>query len=171
MANWPEFRPGALLKCLVAHGVDFVVVGGIAMIGHGSARNTNDLDICYATDAANLEALGSALVELGATLRGVVDDVPFVPDASTLRRTSILTLGSPDGDIDLLVGPSGSPAYDELRVHAERVTMDGMSILIASLDDLQAMKRTANRAKDRIDLEEIEVIRRLRARGIGPAAD
>lgn len=164
MANWPEFRPGALLKRLVAHGVDFVVVGAIAMIGHGSARNTNDLDICYSTDAANLEALGSALVELGATLRGVADDLPFTPDASTLRRTSMLTLSSPDGDIDLLVGPGGSPPYAELRTHAERITLDGMSILIASLDDLESMKRTANRPKDRIDLEEIEVIRRLRAR-------
>jgi hypothetical protein len=148
--------------------VDFVVVGGIAMIGHGSTRNTNDLDICFSTNPANLEALGSALVELGATLRGVTEDVPFVPDASTLRRTSILTLASPDGDIALLVGPTGSPAYEELRAHADRVTLDGMSILIASLDDLEAMKRAAGRAKDRLDLEEIEVIRRLGARGIGP---
>jgi len=43
-----------------------------------------------------------------------------------------------------------------------------MSILIASLDDLEAMKRAANRPKDHLDLEEIEVIRRLRKRGIGP---
>jgi len=119
VANWPEFRPAALLKRLVAHGVDFVVVGGIAMIGHGSARTTSDLDICYSTNAANLEALGAALVELGATLRGIVDDVPFVPDAATLRRTSILTLSSPDGDIDLLVTPPGS--YDNLRTQADRI--------------------------------------------------
>ncbi len=171
MANWPEFRPGALLKRLVAHGVDFVIVGGVAMIGHGSARNTNDLDICYATNAANLDALGTALVELGATLRGIDEDVPFIPDAATLRRTSILTLSSPDGGIDLLVGPSGSPAYDELRRRAARVTIDGMSILIASLDDLESMKRAADRPKDRLDLEEIEVIRRLKARGIGPPTD
>ena len=37
-----------------------------------------------------------------------------------------------------------------------------MAILIASLDDLEAMKRAANRPKDRLDLEEIAVIRRLR---------
>ncbi len=43
-----------------------------------------------------------------------------------------------------------------------------MAILVASLDDLEKMKRAANRPKDRLDLEEIEVIRRLRARGIGP---
>lgn len=164
MEKWPEFRPTALLKRLVAHGVDFVVVGGIAMVAHGSARVTRDLDICYATDEANLEALGAAMVELGASLRGVSDDVPFVPDAQTLRRTTMLTLNSPDGPIDLLVGPEGAPSYDVLRAHADRVTIDGVAVLIASLDDLEAMKRTAGRGKDKLDLEEIEAIRRLRAR-------
>jgi len=162
--NWPEFHLGALIKRLVSHGVDFVVVGGIAMVGHGSARITRDLDVCYATDPANLEALGGALVELRARLRGVDDDVPFAPDSQTLRRTTILTLDSVDGWIDLLVSPPGAPAYEQLRSHAERVTIDGVAVLIASLDDLEAMKRAAGRPIDEIDLEEIEVIRRLRER-------
>jgi hypothetical protein len=163
--NWPEFRPGALLKRLVAHGVDFVVVGGIAMVAHGSARITLDLDICYATDAANLEALGATLVELGASLRGIDDDVSFVPDAHTLRRATIVTLDTSDGPIDLLGRPTGSPDYKTLRARSERAILDDVAILIASLDDLEAMKRAAGRPKDKLDLEEIEVIRRLRRRG------
>jgi hypothetical protein len=163
VANWPDFRPTALLRVLIGHGVDFVVVGGVAMSGHGSARFTNDLDVCYATDRANLEALGAAMMALGARLRGVSDDVPFVPDARTLRRASILTLESSEGNIDLLVGPAGAPAtYALLRERAERVLMDDVAFLIASLDDLEAMKRAAGRPKDHVDLEEIEVIRRLR---------
>ena len=161
--SWPDFRPTALLRVLIAHGVDFVVVGGVAMSGHGSARFTNDLDICYATDQANLEALGAAMMELGARLRGVSDDVPFVPDARALRRASILTLESPEGNIDLLVGPAGAPrSYAEMRQRAERVVMDDVAFLIASLEDLESMKRAAGRSKDLVDLEEIEVIRRLR---------
>jgi predicted nucleotidyltransferase len=168
LAQWPEFQPTPLIKRLVQHGVDFVIVGGIAMIAYGSARFTQDLDICYATDLANLEALGAAMVELGAMLRGVPHDVPFVPDAQTLRQTSILTLETSDGPIDLLVAPAGAPDYAQLRSRAERATIDGVGILIASLDDLEAMKRASDRPKDLIDLEEIEVIRRLRARGVGP---
>jgi predicted nucleotidyltransferase len=160
--DWPDFHPSALLKRLVAHGVDFVVIGGIAMVGHGSARITRDLDICYATDLANLDALGQAMVEVGAKLRGVDEEVPFVPDAHALRRTSILTLESSDGWIDLLVSPPGAPAFERLRARAERVMIDGVAVLIASLDDLESMKRAAGRPIDRIDLEEIEVIRRLR---------
>lgn len=158
----PEFRPTALLRELVARGVDFVVIGGIAMIGHGSARSTRDLDVIYALDAANLRALGEVMVDLGARLRGVEAPVPFVPDARTMRQTSILTLDTPLGWIDLLVSPAGSPAYAQLKARAERITIDGIVVPIASLDDLESMKRAAGRPKDLLDLEEIEVIRRLR---------
>jgi hypothetical protein len=160
--NWPEFRPAPLLGRLVAHGVDFVVIGGVAMVLYGSSRNTNDLDIVYATDASNLEVLGEAMAELGAKLRGVPDDAPFVPDARTLRQMSISTLDSDEGRIDLLVAPAGAPPYTRLRERAQRVTLNGSAFLIASLDDLESMKRAAGRAKDQIDLEEIEAIRRLR---------
>lgn len=152
------------MRRLVDQGVDFVVVGGIAMIAHGSGRFTQDLDICYSTDAANLEALGNVLVELGARLHGIPEEVPFVPGARALRRTMILTLDSDDGKIDLLVDPAGAPRYILLRDRAIEAELDGITVLVASLDDLEAMKRAAGRPKDLVDLEEIEVIRRLQAR-------
>lgn len=169
MDNFPEFSPDRLLPRLVGRGVDFVVVGGMAMVLHGSARVTHDLDICYATDRTNLDLLGSVLVELGATLHGVEDQVPFVPDGATLRRAGILTLDTPDGRLDLLFQPAGARSYDELRQRAVRMDLGGYGVLVASLDDLAAMKRAAGRAKDLVDLEEIEVIRRLGGGGPGDA--
>jgi hypothetical protein len=145
--------------------VDFVVVGGIALVFHGSARITQDLDICFASDQANLDVLGSALSKLGARLRGIADDVPFTPDGDALRRISIATLDTADGPLDLLREPPGAPSYDDLRRRAQRVQIDGVAVLVASLDDLEAMKRATGRPKDDLDLEEIEVIRRL---GPGP---
>jgi hypothetical protein len=131
------------------------------MVAHGSGRLTQDLDICYSTDAANLDALGNALVELGAKLHGIPEQIPFVPDARTLRRTMILTLDSDDGRIDLLVNPAGAPRYAVLRDHAIEADLDGVVVLIASLEDLESMKRASGRPKDQLDLEEIEVIRQL----------
>ncbi len=162
--SWPEFRPTQLLRRLTARGVDFVVVGGIAGVAHGAARLTQDLDICYAPDQANLDALGDALTELRARLRGVAEDVPFVPDGATLRRTQFLTLDSSEGPIDLLVDPAGSPGYAALRRQAERLDVGGLSVLVASLHDLMSMKRAAGRTKDLADLEELEAIQRLRRR-------
>ena len=164
--NWSEFSSIGLLRTLVAHGVDFVVVGGIAMVYQGSARLTQDLDICFEPSQANLNVLGQAMIELGAKLRGISDDVPFVPDGRALRQLSIATFDTRHGAIDLLRQPPGAPPYDALRHRADRIETEGMAILVASLDDLEAMKRAADRPKDRLDLEEIEVIRRLRARVI-----
>ncbi|MDX6697286.1 MAG: hypothetical protein QOE65_683 [Solirubrobacteraceae bacterium] len=165
MATWPEFHPRRLLRELVARGVDFVVVGGMAMVLHGSARVTRDLDLSYAIDGANLDLLGRVLIDLGAKLRGVDEDVPFVPDGRTLRRTGILTLDTPAGWLDLLFQPAGAPPYEELRRRAVRMDLGGFGVLVASLDDLAAMKRAAGRPIDLIDLEEIEVIRRLTEAG------
>lgn len=164
MASWPEFSATELLRHLVRRGVDFVVVGGIAMVIHGSARLTQDLDICFATDDANLSVLGAALSEVGAKLRGIAEEVPFVPDSRALRQLSIVTLETRHGPLDLLREPSGAPPYEELRRRATRIEIDGMAVLVASLDDLASMKRVAGRPKDRLDLEEIEVIKRLGGR-------
>jgi len=167
LAEWPELDLEALLRALVSHGVDFVIVGGIAVIAHGSARITRDLDICYATDQANLDVLGAALLDLGARLRGVSEEVPFIPDGRTLLRTTILTLDTNHGWIDLLAAPSGAPPYAALRERAERVTFGDIAVLVAALDDLASMKRAAGRPRDLVDVEEIEVIRRLRRRTPG----
>lgn len=58
------FDPLRLLKTLQRHRVRFVVIGGIAGRLWGSTTVTNDLDICYGRDGANLDALASALRDL-----------------------------------------------------------------------------------------------------------
>jgi hypothetical protein len=157
----PDFTPRALLQCLVDAGLDFIVVGGIAAIAHGSAYLTGDLDITYAPDEENLERLGQVLVSLGARLRGVTDDVPFIPDGRTLRRTRVLTLETPLGLIHLLAQPDGAPVYGELRSRAERDVIAGVEVAYASLEDLIAMKKAAGRPKDLVAVEELEAIRRI----------
>jgi len=148
-----------LLQRLVDGGVDFVVIGGVAVIAQASPRITKDLDICYSREASNLEALGAMLVGAEAKLRGVDEDLPFVADARTLLRTMILTLRTADGDIDLLVEPSGCPRYEILKARADRIEVEGLPVLIASIDDLIAMKRAAGRPQDLIDLEALEIAR------------
>ncbi|HEX8065003.1 MAG TPA: hypothetical protein VF520_00600 [Thermoleophilaceae bacterium] len=162
MAHWPEFNPRAQLRRLVRREADFVVVGAFAAVLHGSSRLTADLDIAFAPDRANLEALATALVDLKARLRGVEEDVPFVPDADTLRRVSILTLDTDEGPLDLIREPPGAPSYAILRRRAEPYDVDGMEVPTASIEDLIEMKRAAGRTKDLADVEELEAIRALR---------
>lgn len=164
----PELRLRALLQRLTEHGVDFVIVGGVAVILQASPRFTRDLDICYAPEQENLDRLGEVLVELGAKLRGIEEDLPFVPDARALRHTQMLTLVTADGGLDLLVEPEGSPSYPALRRRADDIDLDGIGVRVASIDDLIAMKRAAGRPQDLVDLESLELARRRRRVDTGP---
>lgn len=161
MSELPDFSARRLLARLAATGVDFVVVGGIAAIAHGSVHFTDDLDITYAPDTENLERLGRLLVDIDARLRGVAEEVPFVPDGRTLRRTRVLTLSSPLGPVDLLAQPDGSPVYEHLRARATEAVIEGLVVPVASLDDLIAMKKAAGRPKDLVAVEELEAIQRI----------
>jgi hypothetical protein len=160
-----EFRPRGLLEHLARHSVDFVVVGGIAAALHGSERNTFDLDICPAQDAANLDALGAALIEIDARLRDIDEDIPFLPDGRSLAGIEILRLSTSLGPLDVLVRPHGSPPYAALRRRATQMDVGSPApVRIASIDDLIAMKRETDRPKDRDDIESLEALARLSRR-------
>lgn len=163
VSTMPELQLIPLLRRLAQESIDFLVIGGVAVEIHGYARFTKDLDIVYATNAANLERLGSVLLELGARLRGF-EDLPFVPDVHTLRRAQILTLVTPLGSLDLLVDPEGSARYDEMRARALTVDVNGTEIRVVALEDLLAMKRAARRPQDLADVDALLTIQRVRRR-------
>jgi hypothetical protein len=164
VANWPDYNPAVLLGRLLDARVDFVIIGGIAVVLQAMPRFTKDLDICYSTSEENLKALGDVLVSLNARLRGIEETIPFVPDARTLRGTQILCLTTPVGDIDLLVDPSGARPYKTLRQHADTMELAGQQVAVASIEDMLLMKRAAGRPQDLIDIESLEAARRLRRR-------
>ncbi len=147
-----------LLRTLSAHGVDFVVVGGMAGLAHGSAFPTFDLDVAYGRERGNLRRLADALRELDVSLRGAPADLPFQLDAETLRRGANFTFDSPYGSFDILGDAAGMTSYDELRGNALVATIEGIEVRVASIDHLIAMKRAANRTKDKLMVEEYIVI-------------
>jgi hypothetical protein len=161
-AEWPELDVEEMLRRFVAAGVDFVVVGGVAMIILGSSRLTRDLDIVFATDPGNLKSLGGVLVGLNARLREVPDDVPFMLDERTLSNVELLTLDTSAGWLDVHRRLDGAPSYEALRKRAERHDLGDFSVLVAAPDDMLAMKQAAGRPVDLADIEELKAIKRLR---------
>jgi predicted nucleotidyltransferase len=161
-AEFPALDVEEILRRLTTGGVDFVVIGGIALVLLGSARMTRDLDIVFAPDEANLDALGRVLVDLDARLRAIEDDVPFVPDGATLRTVQLLTLSTSAGWFDVHRIVEGAPSYPRLRANAERVDLGEFTVLVASPNDLIAMKQAAGRPQDMIDVETLAAIKRLR---------
>ena len=153
------FDPLRLLQALDRNGVRFVVIGGIAGRLHGSPTVTRDLDICYARDGANLEALALALQELHARLRGVAEPVPFRLDARALAAGDSFTFETDAGDFDVLGTPAGTSGYEELLRTADELDLDGLRVRIASIEALIEMKRAAGRRKDMVEVEILAAVR------------
>lgn len=139
-----------------------MIIGGIAATLQGSTTITRDFDVCYSRDRTNVERLASALRELNARLRGVDGDVPFQLDAASLRNGLNFTFKTKHGDFDCLGDPGGGFDYELLKRNADKVNVAGLKVIVASLDDLIAMKRAAGRNKDRIEVENLSALREVR---------
>jgi len=153
------FDPLRALRTLSRHEVRFVVIGGLGARLHGSPSVTNDTDVCYQRSPANLERLAAALGELHAELRGADGEAPFQLDAKTLAAGDHFTLTTDAGNLDLLGTPAGVDGFDALEREAEVFRLDGLTVAVASIEDLISMKRAAGRPKDLIEVEVLGALR------------
>jgi hypothetical protein len=147
------------LRALTTGGVDFVVIGGIAVMAHGFVRATADTDITASPDRANLERLSAVLKELDAVLPGAD---PLAGDPASARSLSFG--GNPRfetrlGRLHVVQSPKGAPGYKELASRADVVEVDDLVLRICSYPDLVAMKKTAARDQDRVDLAALRQAR------------
>jgi hypothetical protein len=147
-----------ILEALEGHGVEFVIVGGIAGLAHGSSYPTYDLDIAYSRGDANLERMAAALRELEVTLTDAPSDLPFRIDAATLRAGANFTFDTRFGRFDILGHIDGVKSFDDLKAGSVPAVLEGRDVRVASIDDMIAMKRASNRTKDRLMLEDYIVI-------------
>lgn len=148
----------ALLGILAEAGVEFIVVGGVAAVAHGSARLTADLDIVYRRTPDNLARLAQALRPCEPYLRGAPRGLPFRWDAETLRRGLNFTLTTTLGDIDLLGEIAGGGAYEDLEPHSIVLHPFGFACRFLGLEKLIEVKRAAGRPRDLEAIAELEAI-------------
>jgi hypothetical protein len=149
-----------LVEALASAGVEFVVIGGVAMVLRGSTRVTIDLDVCYERSPENLQRLAGALRPFHPRLRGAPPELPFLWDERTLRSGLNFTLTTDLGDIDLLGEVPGIGAFPEVAAGASGLELAGRQIRVLDLDALERSKRAAGRVKDLLDLAELAAIRR-----------
>lgn len=151
-----------ILSTLVERGIRFVLVGGVAATIHGSARFTNDIDLCYDTAPDNVDRLVALLTEWRAYLRGVEPGRPFMLDRRTFRTTPLLTLTSTVGAIDLLDHVPGVGDYTDAVKGSEIVRIGATEFRALTLVALIASKQAVRRKKDLEHLIELEAILALR---------
>lgn len=160
------FDPERIIEALDRHGVDYLLVGGLAANAYGATRPTHDVDCMPERSQENLDRLAAAMRELGARFR--VDGDPDaealkVPlDAAMLDRVQVATWRTDAGLFDTL---ADIPDRDGRRVgytvlvgDAETIRIHGYEVRTASLEAIVASKQYANRPKDHEALPELEAL-------------
>lgn len=150
------FDAQEILRVLAAHGVDFVVIGGIAVQAHGYIRWTKDLDVIVRPTTLNFSRLSEAFRELEAEVRHA--GTLKLTDPHQLRRAPLVPVLTTAGPLDVVniehvAGPPRS--YEGLRHDALVVELSGSEVAVAGLADLIRMKRAAGRKHDLADIEAL----------------
>ncbi|HEX4668781.1 MAG TPA: hypothetical protein VH275_02235 [Solirubrobacterales bacterium] len=140
-----------ILRALAEHGVDYVLIGGLAVQTHGHVRTTNDADLIPAPDPANMQRLAAALLELDARVLNTGEEDTAV-DAKMLPRATIWQFVTRDGGIDVMHEVPGGRPYAELSKRALHVRLGDIDVPVVDLDDLIQMKLARGRPVDLADV-------------------
>lgn len=160
-----ELDADTLLRTLLAHEVDFIVIGGFAVVAHGYVRGTQDLDIALGPEPENRRRLHAALTALNGEHADQGDfrpegmRVPLAPEG--LNEGANWAIDTTAGRIDVFQWVAGLDDLEPLWKSAVEGEIPGVGLVrFAGYDDVIAMKRAAVRPEDETDLARLR-----RARG------
>jgi predicted nucleotidyltransferase len=146
-----------LLRRLSEAGVEFVLVGGLAVNAWGVVRGTKDVDVVVAPDPANLKRVAEVAVAAGGHVQRGEALLGSPPSIATLLATGEQVAIETDlGRLDVVQGLEGVPSYEELRSRASEAEVLGVNVAVCSVEDLRQMKQAAGRTRDLADLEDLD---------------
>ncbi|MBM3493969.1 MAG: hypothetical protein FJX72_06575 [Armatimonadetes bacterium] len=145
-----------LLRTLDAHGVEYVLVGGVAANLHGAPLATYDVDIVHRRAPTNVARLLEALRSINAHYWEHAPRM-LVPDARVLLLPGHYSLQTDLGRIDILGQIGSGRSYDDLLGESVRIEIaDGWSIRVLGLQAIIETKRETGRPKDLLALPVLE---------------
>lgn len=153
-----------LFAALDRHHVEYVLIGGLAVSLHGVERATMDIDISVAMTPDNLGALVGMAQELGMrpllpVPLAALTDLDQLEHWHRERRLEAFTLSTPElrgVTLDILLYPPVD--FQGMRRRAVRYDIRGTPVVVATIDDLIALKQAVGRP---IDLTDIAHLKRL----------
>jgi predicted nucleotidyltransferase len=148
-----------LLSRLHDHGVEFVVVGGMAAVLHGSAVVTEDLDVCAPMTPENFQRIVAALAGLDPRHRMTPQRLPLADDPAALKGFKNLYLATDAGQLDILELIDGVGDYAAVAAHTVTLEVSGVPVRVLDLDTLIVAKAAVGRPKDRRVVADLEIIR------------
>lgn len=165
------FEP--IIEALNRNDVRHVVVGGVAVVLHGYARLTADLDLAVDLSPAAASRAIDALVATGLRPRAPVEPHGFAdPETRSrwmaeqgMRVFSMWDPAHPMRSVDLFV--ENPVDFEEMWARSECLSLVSTIVRVASIPDLIRLKRLAGRPQDVTDIEALEAIMERRRRDDG----
>jgi hypothetical protein len=159
------------LEVLGSHGVELIVVGGVAAVLAGAPVNTFDLDVLYRRSDTNLDRLLAALGDLQAVVRDPAGR-RLAPQRRHLAAARHLLLTTRCGPLDLLGRIADELTYEDLLSRSHQVTLRGRTVAVLDLDAVIETKERVGRDKDRAMLPVLrETLRQQRGAADRPASE
>ena len=149
------------LRALAEHGVEHIVVGGVAAVLEGAPISTFDLDLVYQRSRENVERLLAALAALDASYRDPAGRV-MRPAAEALERGGHHLLFTSAGPLDLLGTIGSDQGYEELLPRSRPFDLGGLEVRVLELAAVIETKEQTGREKDRSVLPVLRETLRLR---------
>lgn len=150
-----------IVRTLNAHGVRYVVIGGVAALVHDlPLPATVDIDVTPARDAKNLSRLASAFDDLDAGLLTAEEAGTWFPrhPVENWSRYDTLHLVTRYGLLDIVFTPDGAPrGFEDLVESAEQrpVQADDANALVISVAVWKRLKEATGRSKDLEHLDRL----------------
>src|SRR5690554_6076892 len=115
-----------LLKTLLEHKLDFLIVGGFAAVVHGSSHVTKDLDITMLLNQENVDKLRLALGDLQPFHRmNPSRRLSFLKEPKNVDGLNNLYLETSAGILDVVAISKSIGNFDDLKSRALTVNLFG----------------------------------------------
>lgn len=136
--------------------VEFILIGGYAVIYHGYGRTTGDMDIWLKPDNENRDKL-ITVMEMQGILKEDLDKIRNTDFTQTLA----FHIDEPPRRVDFLTKIVGV-TFQEADARKRLLPLGNLSVPVLHLEDLIVNKLLSGRAKDKADVEELQKIMRLK---------
>lgn len=137
------------IRALNNNAVEYILVGGYAVILHGYNRTTGDMDIWVNRTAENYAKICRAFGEFGMPLFDMTKEVFLSKD-----QFDVFSFGVPPVSIDLMTATKGLD-FEKCYAKAEMHELEGLSVRVIHLNDLLEAKKAVLRPKDQDDIENL----------------
>jgi len=151
-----------VFRKLAQENVEYVVVGGVALVLHGVVRLTGDLDLFLEMGSANLGRFVGAMTALGYKPKVPVKAEDFIKPEKRRqwkkeKGMQVFSFYHPEKPMDLIDVFVDEPMpYEEVKRYKKVVEAKGIQIPVLSVKHLKQLKRISARPQDLADIEALE---------------